>query len=103
MTYDEFQRHIGKAGLTVKAFAELVQMNRISVSNLAKKGVVPNHLALIAALMGEMADNGLDFKDVVARLRIEPKKPRGAAMAGRFGGDRQSDMFVSGHALRGRQ
>ncbi|WP_210168020.1 hypothetical protein [Chelatococcus sp. CO-6] len=38
MTYDEFQRHVGKAGLTLKDFAKLVRMNRVSISNLAKKG-----------------------------------------------------------------
>ena len=34
MTYDEFQRHIGKAGISVKEFAQLIRVNRVSISDL---------------------------------------------------------------------
>lgn len=94
MNYDEFQRHVGKAGLTLKAFAGLVRMNRISLSNLAKKGEVPTHLAIIAALLGEMADKGIDYREVLSRIDIAPKKPRGAGKRGKFGGDKQEELFV---------
>ena len=95
MTYVEFQRHVGKAGLTIKAFAELIRMNRISLSNYAKQGEVPSHLAVIAALLGEMADRGIDYRAVLSRIDIAPKKPRGAGKNGRFGGDpeRELDLF----------
>ncbi|AMX98779.1 XRE family transcriptional regulator [Mesorhizobium ciceri] len=94
MTYEEFQRHVGKAGLTLKGFAELIRMNRVSVSNLAKKGEVPSHLAVIACLLGEMAERKVDFRALLAELDIDPKKPRGAAVKGRFGGSRQPDLFI---------
>lgn len=94
MTYIEFQRHVGKAGLTVKAFADLVKMNRVSLSNYAKMDTVPSHLAVIAALMGEMADKGLNFRDVLSRIDITPKKPRGAGI-GKFGGNKQNDFFAA--------
>lgn len=93
MTYDEFQRQLGKAGLTVKEFAQLVCMNRVSISNHAKIGHVPWHLAVIASLMAEMAEQGVDYRSALARVGIEPRKPKGAAAKGRFGGDRQTDMF----------
>jgi hypothetical protein len=93
MTYDEFLRQLGKAGLTVKEFAQLVRMNRVSISNNAKKGQVPSHLAVIAALMGEMAERGIDYRAALSRIEIAPRKPKGAAAQGRFGGDRQGDMF----------
>ncbi len=92
MTYTEFQRHIGKAGLTVRGFADLIKMNRVSLSNCSKKGEVPSHLAVIAALMGEMADKGLDFRAVLGRIDITPKKPRGAGQTGYFGGDKERDL-----------
>jgi hypothetical protein len=92
MTYIEFQRHVGKAGLTVKAFAALVKMNRASLSNCAKKDAVPSHLGVIAALMGEMTDRGLDFREVLSRIEITPKKARGAGI-GKFGGNKQSNLF----------
>jgi hypothetical protein len=97
MTYTEFLRHVGKAGLTVKAFADLIKMNCVSLSNCAKKGEVPSHLAVIAALMGEMADKGVDYQSVIARIDITRKKPRGAGTEGRFGGDpeREPDLFKS--------
>lgn len=94
MTYEEFYRHIGKAGLTLKEFAELIRMNRISISNLSKKGEVPSHLAVIACLMGELAERKGDFRTALAQIDIEPKKARGAAAKGKFGGSKQADMFV---------
>lgn len=94
MTYTEFQRHVGKAGLTIKSFAELIRMNRISLSNYAKQGDVPSHLAVIATLLGEMAERGIDYKEVLSRIEIAPKKPRGSAAPGRFGGSKQTDFFV---------
>ena len=94
MTYEEFQRQIGKAGLTIRQFAELVKMNRISLSNYGKKGEVPSHLAVIAALMGEMAERKIDYLKVLSRIDITPKKPRGAGI-GKFGGNKhdQKNLF----------
>jgi hypothetical protein len=92
MTYEEFLRQLGKAGLTVRTFAELIGMNRNSVSNYARRGEVPAHLAVIAALMGEMREHSLDFRAVLERIAFEPKRPRGGAKRGRFGGDRQNDL-----------
>ena len=92
MSYDEFLRQIGKAGLTIRQFAELIKMNRISLSNYAKKGDVPSHLAVIAALVGEMGERKIDFKSLLSGIEIEPKKPRGAGI-GKFGGDKQEGLF----------
>ena len=91
MTYDEFQRQIGKAGLTLRQFAELVKMNRISLSNYGKKGEVPSHLAVIVALLGEMAERKIDYCEVLSRIDITPKKPRGAGI-GKFGGDKHASL-----------
>jgi hypothetical protein len=77
MTYDEFQRHIGKAGLKLYEFARLMDMNPISISNKRKKGEVPRHLAVIAALLGEMADRGIDFREVLSRADITPTESNG--------------------------
>ena len=92
MTYEEFKCELGKAGLTVREFAELIRMNPNSVTNCSMKGVVPSQLAVIAALMGEMHERKVDFRYVLARIEIEPKKPRGAARPGKFGGDKQEDL-----------
>jgi hypothetical protein len=98
MTYDEFQRQIGKAGLNIRQFAELVKMNRISVSNYGKKGQVPSHLAVIAVLLGEMAERQIDFRGALSKIDITPKKPRGAGVYGKFGGDKQEDLFRRGNS-----
>lgn len=85
MNYEEFRRQLGKAGLTAKDFAELVKLNRNSITNYAKTGEVPSHLAVIAALLGEMAEHKIDFRNVLSRIEITPNKPRGAGV-GKFGG-----------------
>jgi hypothetical protein len=93
MTYEEFLRQLGKAALTVREFAEMVKMRPNSVTNCARRGEVPSHLAVIVALMGELAENRLDFKTPLSKITIEPKKPRGSAAKGKFGGSRQSGLF----------
>jgi hypothetical protein len=92
MTYEEFQRQLGKAGITVREFAELLRMNRNSVTNCAKRGEVPSHLAVIVTLMAELAERGSDFRAPLKRVDIGRKRPRGAGHQGRFGGDRQTDL-----------
>lgn len=92
MTYGDFLAELGKAQLTVKAFADLISMNRNSVSNYAASGEVPKHLALIAALLAEMSIQKLPYSHVVARADIAPKRSRGAAKRGRFGGNKQAQL-----------
>lgn len=77
MTYIEFQQLIEKAGLPLREFADLVKMNRKSIYNCAKKGEVPSHLAVIATLLNAMAAQGMDYREILSKLEITPKKPRG--------------------------
>ena len=92
MTYQTFVRTLGKAGLSIRSFAELIRMNRNSISNYARCGEVPNHLAVIAALLGEMAERRVDFTGVLNDLDIGSKRPRGRGKQGRFGGDPQRNL-----------
>lgn len=95
MTYSEFLTELGKAGLTVRAFADLIGMNSNSVSNYAATGGVPRHLAVIAALLAEMNIRNIAYQTVIARIALTPKKPRGAAKSGRFGGHRQEQLELN--------
>lgn len=88
MIYDEFKRQLGKAGLSVKSFAELIKQNPNSITNYAAQGDVPPHLAIIAALMGHMADHGLDYRAALSQVHFEASKPRGSAVKGKFGGSK---------------
>lgn len=72
--YAEFRRQLGKAGLTVKSFAELIKQTPNSITNHAKSGEVPSHLAIIATLMGEMAENGQDFRATLSRIQFGSSK-----------------------------
>ncbi|MET1111801.1 MAG: XRE family transcriptional regulator [Allosphingosinicella sp.] len=92
MTYPEFLAELDQAALNVRDFAALVQMHPNSVSNYARSGVVPAHLAVIAALLAELRRNGIDHQGVFSRIRIAAKRPRGAAERGRFGGNRQERL-----------
>jgi len=94
MTYYEFRRQLGKAGLTVKKFAELIKQTPNSITNYAAQGEVPPHLAIIAALMGDMAESGLDFRTTLSRIQFDASKPRGAPVKGRFGGIKQSESVA---------
>ena len=92
MTYDEFKRHVGKAGLTIRGFATLIKLKPASISNYAKSGEVPAHLSIIAVLLAELAERKVDFRKILEHVEISEKKPRGAGK-GKFGGDPQNLLF----------
>lgn len=94
MTYDEFRWQLGKAGLSVKSFAELIKQNPNSITNYAAQGEVPPHLAIIAALMGDMAESGQDFRATLSRIQFDAAKPRGSAVKGTFGGIKQAEQHL---------
>lgn len=80
MDYREFKRLLGKAGTTNKEFAALMGLNPNSLSNYAKKDNVPSHLAIIATLLSEMAENQIDFRGVLNKIDVNPKKSRGLSI-----------------------
>ena len=89
MTYDAFVTELSRAGLTIREFASLLGMRANSISNNRKRGEVPDHLAVIAALLSELRHSGVPAAPVFARIGLSKKKPRGAATSGRFAGDKQ--------------
>ncbi len=86
MTYDEFQRHVGKAGLKLYEFARYMDLNPTTISNKRSRGV-PRHLAMVAVLLGELADRGIDYRELLARNGIEPTAPRNSDDNGATKGD----------------
>lgn len=92
LTYGEFLAELEQAALTVREFAALVHMHPNSVSNYARAGEVPTHLAVIAALLAELRRNAIDHQPIFARIRIAAKRPRGGAEPGRFGGNPQGRL-----------
>ncbi len=94
MVYQEFKRHLGKAGLTVREFASLMRIKNNSVSNYAAADKVPSHHAIAVALMGAMAENQIDFRVIVRGIDVQPKQVRGAAAIGRFASSKQADLPI---------
>jgi transcriptional regulator with XRE-family HTH domain len=92
MSYAEFLMELARAGLSVRAFAELLGMNPNSVSNYARAEELPTHLALIAVLVAELSVQGLDYRAAIAKVECTPKKPRGRGQPGHFGGNPQVPM-----------
>lgn len=96
MLYTDFLTELGKAGLSVRAFAELIGMNPNSVSNYARTGELPTHLSLIAVLVVEISEMGGDYRSIMSKVEVTPKKPRGGARRGHFGGNRQANLDLDG-------
>ena len=69
MPYTEFQRLVGKAGLSIKEFAALLDMKPNSITNYSKQGVVPTHIAVIVALISTMKYEGLDFYPIFEKVK----------------------------------
>ena len=91
MPYADFLEELRKTGLSVREFAELIGMNPNSISNYARTGELPTHLALIAVLVG-ISEMGGDYRRIMSRVERVRKKPRGSASRGRFGGRRQGKV-----------
>lgn len=77
MQYEDFKRQLARAGLNVTEFAALLGRSPESVMNYGQRGTVPDHIALAAVLMAELADAGRDFRPAVLRLGISRKRARG--------------------------
>ena len=71
--YEEFHRLIGKAGLSIKEFAELLGMRPNSITNYNKVGFVPSHLAVIVSLISTMKDEGFDFYPILEKVQAYEK------------------------------
>jgi predicted transcriptional regulator len=78
--YKEFKRHLGKAGLTVNSFAELLGVQPSSVSNYAKKNRVPQAYALVATLAGEIVDGGDNLKEILRKHGVANPPADGSAV-----------------------
>lgn len=76
--YDDFQQELKAAGLSGRAFARLLKLNPNSITSYKAAGELPSHLAVIAALVRDMAETGLDFEATIARVPIEKKAARGS-------------------------
>ena len=92
MPYANFLEELRKTGLSVREFAGLIGMNPNSVSNYARTGELPTHLALIAVLVVGISEMGGDYRRIMSRVERVRKKPRGSASQGRFGGWRQGKV-----------
>ncbi len=77
MNYVEFKRNIGKAGLTMRGFGELIKANPNSITNLSNKNDIPKNLSIIAVLLGELVDKGIDYNNLFEKMDLEPQKARG--------------------------
>jgi hypothetical protein len=47
---------------------------------------------LIAALAVGISEMGGDFRRIMSKVEVTPKKPRGGARQGHFGGDPQAKL-----------
>lgn len=92
MNYEQFLAELARACLSIRAFADLIGMNPNSISNYAKSGTVPRHLAIIVALLAELKSRSIDFTPVVEKVIYQRKRPRGGSRPGKFGGDKQEQL-----------
>ena len=74
MTYDDFQLHLASAGIKLQEFADMVKMNRTSIYNYGKAGEVPEQMAVLAVLLRDMHERGVDYREVLGRNGIEVPK-----------------------------
>ena len=81
MTYDEFRIELEGAKLSLREFAALLKLNPNSLTNYKAIGTVPDHIALIATLIHELVQQGVEYRQAIKRVRVTPKAPRGRGIA----------------------
>ena len=67
MEYDEFKAELKRAKLSVKAFADILDMNPTSITNYRRIGSVPKHLATIALLIAALTERGISFREIIEK------------------------------------
>ena len=80
MNYDNFIALLEGAGLSGRAFARLLHLHPNSISNYKKKGDLPSHLAVIAALIHTMNEAQIDYMSTIARVSLTKKQARGKSL-----------------------
>ena len=95
MTFDEFVVELGRAGLSIRGFASLLRMRPNLITDNGKRGEVPSHLAVMAALLSELRLSDVPAAPVFARIDLSKKERRGAATVGLFAGDQQGVLDLN--------
>lgn len=74
MRYREPTINIVKAGLGIKEFAKSIKANPNLITNLKLKEKMSKNIAVIAVLLGEMVNKGLEYKYIFEKLELEKQK-----------------------------
>jgi len=69
MEYDVFKAELKRAKLSVKAFAEILNMNPTSITNYRRIGSVPKHLATIAVLIAALTERGISYEEIIEKAK----------------------------------
>lgn len=99
MRYSEFKRQVAKAGLSLKEFSRLIKQSPTSISNYAKTDAVPSQLAIIAVLIAEMKERGINYQALIDALDLFEKKPRGRAKRETIKSESVEDQVTSETSL----
>lgn len=75
MKYEKFIGELGKAGLSVREFAELIEIRANSVSNNSKRGEVPPHYEVIVTLLAELHRHDIPYEPILRRIQASRTEP----------------------------
>lgn len=76
MTYDEFTEKLDRADIKVREFAQLIKRTPNAITNYAGKGEVPALMGIVATLIAEMHQCGIDYRAVIGAMDFEGVAPR---------------------------
>lgn len=77
MAYDELAFYIHNSGMSIKEFADLLNMKPNSITNLKKEGIpIPKLLFAVALLVYEVRKLGGNVKKVLEPFEFEKIKPK---------------------------
>lgn len=81
MTYDEFTAELANTSLSGRKFAQLLKLNSNTIANYKRVGKVPAHLAVILVLIRGLEEHGIEYRQKIEALALEPNARRGKSIA----------------------
>lgn len=81
MTFIDFKKLLLDAEISLPKFSNLIKVSEKNLQSYKKKGEVPNAIAVVAVCFAQMHQSGLDYKEIVEELNLQPKTKKGAGFA----------------------
>jgi len=81
VTFIAFKKLLLDAQITLPKFSKLIKVSEKNLQSYKKKGEVPNAIAVVATCFAAMHAAGMNYRELVETLELQPKVKSGSGFA----------------------